>query len=101
MVSGALFEGRSDHRKLVDVLCDGGHLTVASVEDMIADRLGQYEANRADHRTLRQARLLLRLAPQIDRAYLVKRVQDEGGDPGLIGTEHERLGTDPTTDSSR
>jgi hypothetical protein len=52
---------------------------------VIADRLGQVEANRADTFRLEQARLLFRMAKTLDMDNVIKRVLAEGSDPGLLG----------------
>jgi len=57
-----------------------------SIEDMIADRLGQFAASDGkDQRMLDQAVLLKQLAGAADLAYLRRRVVEETGDPSLIG----------------
>lgn len=80
-VSGAYFDGRADvaRLKLVSIGPDST-LTVAPVEDMIADRLGQFAAAPHDRGPLRQAKLLYRLSDALDLDYLTKRVRDEQGD---------------------
>lgn len=82
-VSGALFDGRTERKRLELVqLSDDGLevLRFPPVEDMIADRLAQYEASPNSHADmLEQARLLWRLADELDFDYLVKRVRDEIG----------------------
>lgn len=82
-VSGALFDGRTDRSRIELVrLTDDGEqvLQFPPVEDMIADRLGQYEANHKAHDDmLEQARMLWRLAEDLDLTYLAKRIQDEDG----------------------
>ena len=90
-VSGALFDGLSDPHKLrVVTFSTDSKVTVASVEDLIADRLGQYAAsNNLDRELLEQARLLKSLARQLDTDYLCKRILDDGGDPSLIGDSGE------------
>jgi hypothetical protein len=46
-------------------------VTLPPVEDLIADRLGQFAAsNNRDREMVDQARLLLKLARDIDRDYL-------------------------------
>jgi len=53
---------------------------------MIADRLGQYAGSgQRDDEMLEQARLLAKLAGDIDEPYLIKRVREETGDPALLG----------------
>lgn len=87
MVSGALFDGRADRGRLVRLVIGEGGAAVAlpSVEDMIADRLGQHAAGgRSDASRLLQAKALFALATGIDDDYLRRRIVEEGGDPGLI-----------------
>jgi len=78
-VSGRLFDGNADPERLRLVAIDPASLVlVIPVEDVIADRLGQYVANPAGSRTLlRQAALAWSLAAEIDRAYLDQRIKTE------------------------
>lgn len=87
LVSGALFDGKADEEKIVAVRFSGdAQVLLPSVEDMIADRLGQYAASFSrDRRVLEQATILMELALDPDVAYLRRRIADEGGDPTLIG----------------
>ena len=87
LVSGRLFEGRTDPQRITLLpIEDGGTIALAPIEDMIADRLGQYAAsNQRDLEMLEQARLLSKLAGDIDKAYLIRRVLEETGDPALLG----------------
>jgi hypothetical protein len=87
LVSGHLFEGRTDPQRIALLpIENGGTIALAPIEDLIADRLGQYAAsNDRDDEMLEQARLLLKLAGDIDKEYLVKRVLEETGDPALLG----------------
>ena len=80
-VSGQYFDGRADTAriKLISVGPDST-LNVAPIEDMIADRLGQFAASPNDQRPLRQAKLLYRLSDTLDAAYLARRVEEEQGD---------------------
>jgi hypothetical protein len=87
LVSGRLFEGRTDpqHITLLPIE-NGGTIALAPIEDMIADRLGQYAASDdRDDEMLEQATLLFKLAGHIDREYLIKRALEETGDPALLG----------------
>lgn len=90
-VSGRLFDGRADQNRLVILPTNGnGALTLPSVEDLIADRLGQHTvASPSDDSRLQQAIWLFRLAEQLDRNYLVKRILEEGGDPNLLPSKLE------------
>ncbi len=86
-VSGSLFEGRTDKRRLLQVAIrspDAG-LTLPPIEDLIADRLAQHAvAAPSDTSRLLQARALFRLAEHVDKDYLERRVKEEGGDLGLL-----------------
>jgi hypothetical protein len=79
VVSGSLFDGRSDLRRvqLVEIV-DGKAVAIAPVEDLIADRMGQYASteNRIPE-MLDQALHLYRLADHLDEAYLEKRIGEE------------------------
>jgi hypothetical protein len=85
-VSGQPFEGRSDWRRLVHQVMRGGHaLVLPSFEDMIADRLAQHAlASPTDDSRLRQARMILMMAKDIDVHYLERRVAEEDGDVNLL-----------------
>jgi hypothetical protein len=89
VVSGPLFDGMSDPTKIKVIAAGKGHLSMAAVEDLIADRLGQYAASKnRDQSLLRQAKWLIRM-PSLDKAYLIRRIQQEGGDPILVGLEDD------------
>lgn len=60
---------------------------IISVEDLIADRMGQYASGSAPE-MLGQARILLGLYPDLDRAYLDRRIRRETlGDYGAEALE--------------
>ena len=63
---------------------DEGSFVVLSVEDLIADRMGQYASGSASDR-LGQARTLFALHPSLDRAYLDQRIRFETGGDYDIG----------------
>jgi len=78
-VSGRLFDGLADptRLRLVDV-AGASRVQVIPIEDVIADRLGQFVANRRGAReSLDQARLAFAFAMEMDRAYLDKRIRQE------------------------
>lgn len=91
VVSGSLLDGQAD-RSMVRVLDlgDDGTAAVLSVEDMIADRMGQYASGTAgDMRD--QARHLFVLHSDMDRAYLDRRIRYESsGDYGIGDLEGPR-----------
>jgi hypothetical protein len=87
-VSEALFDGRTDRRRLHVAIFDdqqSAKVIFPPVEDMIADRLAQYaSAPGARPDMLEQASLLTSLAETIDPAYLRRRAYEEGADPALV-----------------
>ncbi len=86
-VSGTLFDGRSDYNKLLAVPMSGNaEVVFPAIEDLIADRLGQYASsnNRSEDMRL-QALLMFSLASEYDRDYLKRRIVEETGDPTVIG----------------
>jgi hypothetical protein len=85
-VSGPLFDGRSDKERLIQLeVLEGNSIVLPAIEDLIADRLAQHSvASRGDDSRLRQARTLLRMAKEIDRQYLFRRIDEEGGDASLL-----------------
>ena len=86
-VSGAYFDGYADRSRVQIVRFGDSKVAIPPLEDMIADRLGQYGANPNDPRSLNQAKLLYRLGPNIDLDYLKKRVNDEQGDMEALLSE--------------
>lgn len=86
IVSGLLFDGRADHNRiqLVEVI-DGEAMAIAPVEDLIADRMGQYLSTDARvPEMLDQAIKMLQLADRVDETYLDRRIRDEtAGELGL------------------
>ena len=86
-MSNPLFDGLADHRRLLRLtISRGSEIVVPAPEDLIADRLGQHAvASATDPSRLLQARALFDMAEDIDRAYLLRRIVEEGGDPALIG----------------
>ncbi len=85
LVTGPLFDGRSDKGLAVRVeIAKGSAVMLPPIEDLIADRLAQYEVNRHDPSRLHQAELLFQVADRLDMAYLRRRVLDEGGDISFL-----------------
>ena len=91
VVSATLLDGEAERERvrLIDFGSDGT-LEVMAVEDIIADRMGQYASGSA-HDMLGQAQALFRLHPDADLDYLDRRIRKETcNDFGL-----EALQTDP------
>jgi hypothetical protein len=77
-VSGGYFDGLGDRARMRLITMASGEIPVPAIEDMIADRLGQWEAShRRDDAMLRQARLLKILADAVDTDYLSRRIAEE------------------------
>lgn len=68
-----------DHILLLEDFAEDGAIAIISVEDLIADRMGQYASGSAPE-MLGQARDLLHLHPDADMNYLDRRIREETGD---------------------
>ena len=78
VVSGRLFDGNVPDTEIVAMAFATGTLAVISVEDAIADRMAQYAEHPGDNRDrLEQAKLMLRVAPEIKEDYLDRRIREE------------------------
>lgn len=77
VVTSTLLGGKAD-RARVRIISTGadGQIAVLAVEDMIADRLGQY-ASGAAREMLQQARTLFGLYPDADLDYMERRIREE------------------------
>lgn len=88
VVSSTLLDGKAGRERvrLVDFGLDG-QFAVISVEDMIADRMGQYASGTAPD-MFHQARTLFSLHGDADRAYLDRRIREETlGEHGIASLE--------------
>lgn len=76
IVGSQLLNGKAerDRVRLIDILED--HFAVIAVEDLIADRMGQYHSGTAAE-MLEQARLLFSLYQDADISYLERRIREE------------------------
>jgi hypothetical protein len=84
IVSATLLDGMAERERVrLFSLDTDGIAAVLSLEDMIADRIGQFASGTAPD-MLEQARILFRLFPDADLEYLERRIRHEsGGDHGL------------------
>jgi hypothetical protein len=85
VVASTPMDGTIDHRRfvLVENLADAPPFVMIPVEDLIADRMGQYASGTA-REMLDQARILFRLHGGVDLAYLERRIREETiGDHGV------------------
>jgi hypothetical protein len=84
VVSATLLDGMAERGRvrLIDV-GDQGQVAVIALEDIIADRMGQYASGSASE-MLDQARALFALYPDADFAYMDARIKHETvGDYGI------------------
>lgn len=89
VVGSTPLDGQADRDRflLVEGFAPDAAFTVIAVEDLIADRMGQYASGSALE-MLGQARALLRLHPDVDMAYLDRRIRFEtAGDFGAQDVE--------------
>lgn len=89
VVSSVLLGGLADRDRvrMIDLGQDGV-ATIISVEDIIADRMGQFASGTAPD-MLGQAWRLLALHSDLDRDYLDRRVREEtAGDYGIDDITH-------------
>jgi len=71
------------HIRLVEPEGETTRFRIISVEDLIADRMGQYASGTASDR-IDQARILLALHPDAEMDYLDRRIREEtAGDYGI------------------
>ncbi|WP_375394752.1 hypothetical protein [uncultured Sphingomonas sp.] len=84
IVSATVLNGMADRDRLVLIdLGEDGEVAIISVEDMIADRMGQYASGTAPE-MLEQARQLFILHGDADLDYMDRRIRHEsGGDYGV------------------
>jgi hypothetical protein len=77
VVSSTLLDGLADRERVrLFSFAEDGWVAVISVEDMIADRMGQYASGTAPE-MLDQARTLFALYPDADLDYLERRIREE------------------------
>jgi hypothetical protein len=82
VVSGALFDGAADASRVTAISLETGDIFVPAIEDMIADRAGQFSASGLrDKAMLSQAVALYQIAKAglgtVDDDYLDRRVREE------------------------
>lgn len=78
VVANTPMDGNFDREMLtlVDNFSEDGAFVLISVEDLIADRMGQYASGTANDR-LAQAQILFDLHPSLDSVYLDRRIREE------------------------
>ncbi|MEG3123253.1 hypothetical protein [Sphingomonas sp. GB1N7] len=93
VVSSTLLDGLADRERVIQLdLGDDGTASILSIEDMIADRMGQYASGSAPE-MLAQAQVLAALHRDMDTAYLERRIREEtAGDFGIQHLETDSAG---------
>ncbi|WP_233150732.1 hypothetical protein [Sphingomonas mollis] len=85
VVAGTPMDGTVDYRRLllVEGIAGDAGFAVIPIEDLIADRMGQYASGTAPEMR-EQARILFQLHPDLDMEYLERRIRQEtGNDHGI------------------
>lgn len=83
VVASTPMDGTIDYRRLLLVEFNDGAFASIPVEDLIADRMGQYASGSAPE-MLGQARHLFSLSLALDMPYLERRIREETmGDHGI------------------
>lgn len=78
VVSGPAFDGKADRERMLLLELGQGKIIIPALEDIIADRLGQFSSTpRGIQSMLDQAVSLYRLASELDEEYLDKRIRYE------------------------
>lgn len=77
VVSDRLLDGMADRDRVrIFAIGDSGNVQVIAVEDIIADRVGQFSSGTAPD-MLEQARMLGRLFVDLDFDYMERRIREE------------------------
>jgi hypothetical protein len=83
VVASTPLDGAVDRARIALVDLETGAFAIIPVEDLIADRMGQHASGTAPE-MLAQATSLFKLHPDLDRAYLERRIRQEtAGEYGL------------------
>lgn len=88
LVTWPLFDRRLDKKRIMQIrFAEHSALVTPAIEDLIADRLGQYAvAAPTDESRKEQAKMLFQVAEAIDMDYLKRRILEEGGEISLLDT---------------
>lgn len=76
IVGYTLLDGNTDAERLQLIEMKEGVITVIAIEDLIADRMGQYASGTADE-FLQQAKTLFTLYKDVDLYYMENRIRRE------------------------
>ena len=89
VVGSSLLDGKADRDRVRLISVNEHQFAVISVEDLIADRMGQYHSGSADD-MLGQAKVLFRLYQNNDIIYLERRIREEtSNDYGVADLEDQ------------
>lgn len=84
VVGHTLLDGNAEVERLKLIEMQEGNISIISIEDLIADRMGQYASGTA-HEFLEQAKILFTLYKDIDLYYRENRIRQETD--GIYGVE--------------
>jgi hypothetical protein len=76
VVGSSLLQGHAEGDRVRSIDVAGEQFAIISVEDLIADRMGQYHSGTAPE-MLGQAQTLFSLYQDADRSYLERRIREE------------------------
>ena len=94
VVGSTLMDGAADRHRVRVVQIGAGHVSFLSLEDIIADRMGQYVSDRTHGADMiGQAKALLDLGGNVDEAYLDRRIREETTDGCSLETLRQWRGT--------
>jgi hypothetical protein len=81
-VSTRYYDGLGDRTRIRAVIMPSGEVRIGPIEEILADRISQWEASgRRDQELKEQITLLIALAPALDVAYVRRRVEQDTGEP--------------------
>lgn len=87
VVGSTLMDGAADRQRVRVVKVGEGHVSFLALEDIIADRMGQYESDTIHgDDMIGQAKALLDLGGHVDEAYLDRRIREETSDTCSLET---------------
>ncbi|WP_338014314.1 hypothetical protein [Sphingomonas cavernae] len=79
VVGSTLLDGHADHDRVPLFEVGGRRFAAIAIEDLLADRLGQFASGAAPE-MLRQARTLFALSQDLDVRYMERRIREETAD---------------------
>ena len=91
VISDSLYEGSDVDRVRLISVSEGVRIAILSIEDLIADRLCQYEEEPDRSEMLGQAVMLFKFAQASDMEYLNKRIREQTGGEWTLARLKEQV----------